>query len=63
MVVAALSPAEAWRQPLLRLLDTVVGVTVGLMFAWIGSWSLSKWNSNFTELGNPNLSNKGETNV
>src|ERR1700720_84253 len=37
MVVAALSPADAWRQPLLRLLDTVVGVTVGLMFAWTGS--------------------------
>jgi uncharacterized membrane protein YccC len=50
MVVAALSPAHAWRQPLLRLLDTVVGVTVGLIFAWIGSLSLSKWNSNFTEL-------------
>jgi uncharacterized membrane protein YccC len=63
MVVAALSPAEAWRQPLLRLLDTVVGVTVGLMFARIGSWFLSKWNSKFTELGNPNLSDKGETNV
>jgi uncharacterized membrane protein YccC len=50
MVVAALSPADAWRQPLLRLLDTVVGITVGLMFAWIGSWSFSKWNSYFTEL-------------
>src|SRR6202040_2674389 len=37
MVVAALSPDHAWRQPLLRLLDTVVGVTVGLMFAWTGS--------------------------
>ena len=50
MVVAALSPAEAWRQPLLRLLDTVVGVTVGLIFAWIGSWFFLKWNSNFTKV-------------
>jgi uncharacterized membrane protein YccC len=42
MVVAALSPADAWHQPLLRLLDTVVGVTVGLTFAWCGSLFLSK---------------------
>jgi uncharacterized membrane protein YccC len=49
MVVAALSPADAWHQPFLRLLDTVVGVTVGLIFAWTGSLVLSKWNSNFTE--------------
>jgi hypothetical protein len=63
MVVAALSPADAWRQPLLRLLDTVVGVTVGLMFAWIGSLFFSKWNSNFTEMRKSDLSNKGESNV
>jgi uncharacterized membrane protein YccC len=49
MVVAALSPADAWRQPLLRLLDTVVGVTVGLMFAWTGSLFVGRWTGKFTE--------------
>jgi uncharacterized membrane protein YccC len=62
MVVEALSPVDAWHQPLLRLLDTVVGVTVGLTFAWFGSLFLSKWNSNFTESG-ADLSTQGETNV
>jgi uncharacterized membrane protein YgaE (UPF0421/DUF939 family) len=37
MIVAALSPDHPWIQPLLRLLDTIVGVTVGLTFAWTGS--------------------------
>jgi uncharacterized membrane protein YccC len=36
LVVAAVSPQDAWRQPILRLADTVVGVAVGLVFAWIG---------------------------
>lgn len=35
MVVAELSPHEAWLQPILRLLDTLVGVVVGLAAAWI----------------------------
>ena len=30
MVVAAMSPQDAWQQPLLRLVDTVVGVAVGI---------------------------------
>ena len=30
MVVAAMSPQDAWEQPLLRLIDTVVGIAVGL---------------------------------
>jgi uncharacterized membrane protein YccC len=30
MVVAAMSPADAWQQPLLRLADTVVGIAVVL---------------------------------
>jgi uncharacterized membrane protein YccC len=34
MVVAALSPHHAWEQPLLRVVDTVVGVVVGLAAAW-----------------------------
>lgn len=36
MVVAALSPHNAWQQPILRLVDTVAGVAVGLAAAWIG---------------------------
>ena len=38
MVVAAISPHDAWRQPLLRLADTVVGVAVGVACKWIGSF-------------------------
>jgi uncharacterized membrane protein YccC len=35
MVVAALSPHAAWRQPILRLFDTAVGVAVGVVTAWL----------------------------
>jgi hypothetical protein len=35
MVVAGISPQHAWRQPLLRLVDTLVGVGVGIVAAWI----------------------------
>lgn len=34
MVVAALSPRNAWEQPILRLSDTFVGIAVGLVAAW-----------------------------
>jgi uncharacterized membrane protein YgaE (UPF0421/DUF939 family) len=36
MVVAGLSPHDAWRQPILRLADTMIGVAVGLVAAWLG---------------------------
>jgi uncharacterized membrane protein YccC len=36
MVVAAVSPQHAWQQPILRLVDTVVGVAVGVVAAWTG---------------------------
>jgi len=36
MVVAAISPQQAWRQPILRLIDTIVGTAVGIAGAWIG---------------------------
>jgi uncharacterized membrane protein YccC len=36
MVVAALSPHQAWREPILRFADTVIGVAVGIAVAWIG---------------------------
>jgi len=38
MVVAAVSPQHAWEQPILRLADTVVGVAVGAIAAWAGTW-------------------------
>ena len=37
MVVAAMSPMDAWQQPLLRLADTMVGVAVGVACKWFGS--------------------------
>jgi uncharacterized membrane protein YccC len=36
MISAALSPQDAWQQPVLRLTDTVVGVAVGVAAAWVG---------------------------
>ena len=36
MVVAKLSPHDAWRQPILRLAGTAIGVAVGLAAAWLG---------------------------
>ena len=38
MVVAAIDPQDAWRQPLLRIGDTVVGIGVGIVCKWIGSF-------------------------
>jgi uncharacterized membrane protein YccC len=37
MVVAAISPEGAWQQPLLRLLDTVVGIAIGVACKWLAS--------------------------
>jgi uncharacterized membrane protein YccC len=39
MVVAVLSPADAWKQPLLRLFDTVVGIVIGVAGKWIASFA------------------------
>jgi hypothetical protein len=36
LVVAALSPHDAWQQPILRLADTVIGVAVGAVVARLG---------------------------
>jgi hypothetical protein len=35
MVAAALNPHAAWEQPILRLVDTVVGVAVGLAASYV----------------------------
>src|SRR5246127_3030572 len=41
MVVAAMRPNHAWQQPILRMIDTVVGVVVGLVGAWISLMAAS----------------------
>jgi len=38
MVVAAITPRDAWHQPLLRLVDTVVGVGIGVACKWAASF-------------------------
>ena len=38
MVVAGMSPHDAWQQPLLRVVDTVVGIAVSIACRWIGSF-------------------------
>jgi uncharacterized membrane protein YccC len=38
MVVAAVSPQNAWHLPILRLGDTVIGITVGVTCKWIASF-------------------------
>lgn len=35
MVASALSPHDAWQQPLLRAVDTAVGIAVGLAASWL----------------------------
>jgi len=35
MVVAGISPQHAWKQPILRVIDTIVGIAVGIVGAWI----------------------------
>ena len=40
LVVAGISPEHAWKQPILRLIDTVVGIVVGILGAWVALiWS------------------------
>jgi uncharacterized membrane protein YccC len=34
LVAAALSPHDAWEQPVLRLIDTAIGVVIGFAAAW-----------------------------
>ena len=38
LVVAGISPQEAWLQPFLRLLDTLVGIGVGVLCKWCASY-------------------------
>jgi len=36
IVVAEISPQHAWKDPILRMIDTIVGTVVGIAAAWIG---------------------------
>jgi uncharacterized membrane protein YgaE (UPF0421/DUF939 family) len=38
LIVAASVSQDAWQQPLLRLMDTIVGVAVGVACKWIASF-------------------------
>jgi hypothetical protein len=42
MVVAGMSPVDAWQQPVLRLADTMVGIAVGVACKCVASFLLSK---------------------
>jgi uncharacterized membrane protein YgaE (UPF0421/DUF939 family) len=37
LIVAASKSQDAWQQPLLRLMDTVIGVAIGIACKWIAS--------------------------
>ena len=42
MLVAAIDPHDAWPQPLLRLMDTLIGIAVGVACKWIASFVFFK---------------------
>ena len=39
LVAAALSTQPAWHQPILRLVDTVIGIAVGVSCKWLASYA------------------------
>jgi uncharacterized membrane protein YgaE (UPF0421/DUF939 family) len=39
LVAAELSTQPAWQQPILRLVDTLVGIAVGVLFKWLASYA------------------------
>jgi uncharacterized membrane protein YccC len=42
MLVAAVEAQDAWQQPLLRLMDTLIGIAVGVACKWIASFVFFK---------------------
>ncbi|MDQ7250472.1 hypothetical protein Q8A70_22470 [Rhodospirillaceae bacterium R-7] len=36
-VIAVIDPHDAWHQPLLRLIDTMVGIGIGVACKWLSS--------------------------
>jgi uncharacterized membrane protein YccC len=43
MIVAGVSPHQAWHQPILRFADTLVGVVVGIAAAWADLHVVRRW--------------------
>ncbi len=43
MVSAAITPQHAWQAPIVRLADTVVGVAVGILAAWVDMRLIRRW--------------------
>jgi uncharacterized membrane protein YccC len=43
LIVAEVSPHEAWHQPILRFADTVIGVAVGLAVVWVSRRTVYRW--------------------
>lgn len=43
LIVAMGSPQDAWQQPLLRLMDTVAGVAVGIACKWSASFLFDRF--------------------
>jgi Fusaric acid resistance protein-like len=42
MVVAEISPQHVWKDPILRMIDTIVGIVVGIAAAWV-SIRVARW--------------------
>jgi uncharacterized membrane protein YccC len=42
VVAATRGPDDAWRQPILRLVDTAIGVGVGVAAAWLYEWAMQR---------------------
>ena len=42
MIIATNNPQDAWLQPLLRLVDTLVGISVGVASKWIASFVICR---------------------
>lgn len=40
MVIGALSPHDAWQQPIIGAVDTVAGVAIGLVASWLANGNL-----------------------
>jgi hypothetical protein len=47
LLAAALSTQQAWHQPILRLVDTVVGIAVGVLSKWLTSYAF------YRDIGEP----------
>jgi uncharacterized membrane protein YgaE (UPF0421/DUF939 family) len=43
LIVAEVSPHDAWHQPILRFADTVIGVAVGLAAVWVERRTVYRW--------------------